>query len=487
MSLLFEWLEEAMDSGRADGAGSRHALVHGDTYLSWLGLHHRVERRARELAGFGIAAGDWVGLMVGNVPESVVLLLALSKLDAVPVPIDPTTGGRDLDMIFEAAPLRGLVTRPNAVDPLAAPSGTLRLGRAALTPRLLPESRRRIQGTLLSCAVFPRRPITLPSSERPEVVLIALDSGGDPKGVVRGRTQLCGIGAALGDALGLDGHSHVLCSAPLDSSQGFDLGLCQALARGATLFLEDHTTNPNLLKLMTGQRIDLFAAAPAFYATLARISTARPFEKHAPRLLSSGAPLPPAVAQAFTRRFRAKLCNCYHALETGPVALEHTGEFPATVGKPLAGLELRVDEGAEAQARPLWVRGPGVATTYVPGLRARGPVPVGRVASDGWLRTGDLGSLDAKGRLTLAGREDDLVKIDGRRVALGEVEGCLEAFAKVRTAEARVEYDEHGSAHVVARVRRDGRCTPKDILDHCAKRLAPHKVPVRIEFDAPTA
>jgi acyl-coenzyme A synthetase/AMP-(fatty) acid ligase len=109
-------------------------------------------------------------------------------------------------------------------------------------------------------------------------------------------------------------------------------------------------------------------------------------------------------------------------------------------------------------------------------------VPIGRGHSDGWFRTGDVGSLDRNGRLTLCGREDDLVKVDGRRVALGEVEGCLEAFANVRSAEARLEYDELGGSRVIARVQRDGHCTPKQLIDHCAKHLAPHKVPARVEF-----
>src|SRR5512138_560405 len=155
MSLLFEWLENAVKD-RAAAGGSGHAIVYHYTYLSWRGLLHRVERRARELGGMGITAGDWVGLMLGNDPEFVVLSLALSRLDAVVVPIDPTTGGRDLDMTLEAVPLRAMVTRPNAIDPLAAPSGALRMGGGqALEPRIAAESRHRVSGTLLTCSLYP--------------------------------------------------------------------------------------------------------------------------------------------------------------------------------------------------------------------------------------------------------------------------------------------------------------------------------------------
>ena len=184
MSLLYEWLEDAV-RGRTAAGGSGHAIIYHDTYLSWRGLLHRVERRARELAGMGIVAGDWVGLMLGNDPELIVLALALSKLEAVIVPLDPTTGGRDLDMALEAVPLRAIVTRPNAVDPLAAPSGTLRMNGTAPNPRITAESRHRVSGTLLTCSLYPWTRPRATSDEAPVVVLFTLDAGGDPKGVVR--------------------------------------------------------------------------------------------------------------------------------------------------------------------------------------------------------------------------------------------------------------------------------------------------------------
>ena len=104
-------------------------------------------------------------------------------------------------------------------------------------------------------------------------------------------------------------------------------------------------------------------------------------------------------------------------------------------------------------------------------------VPIGGVGTDGWYRTGDLGQLDKNGRLTITGREDDLVKVDGKRVALGEVEGCLEAFPKIKAAQARVITDDLGGPMVVARVVRASMCRAEDIIDHCARNLAPYKVP----------
>ena len=114
--------------------------------------------------------------------------------------------------------------------------------------------------------------------------------------------------------------------------------------------------------------------------------------------------------------------------------------------------------------------------------RARGEVPVGGHDEKGWLRTGDVGHFDKTGRIYLSGREDQLVKVDGKRVALGEVQECLESFAKVQQALVRVITDPLGGPMVVASVVVFGKCGAEEIIDHCAKNLAPYKVPRRIEF-----
>ena len=103
MTLLYDWLKDA-----ADSRGNNKALVYRDNYLSWRGLLHRVDRRAQEFKAMGLKKGCWVGLMLGNVPDFVILALALSKLDVTIVPIDPTTATRELDLMLEAAPLRAM-------------------------------------------------------------------------------------------------------------------------------------------------------------------------------------------------------------------------------------------------------------------------------------------------------------------------------------------------------------------------------------------
>jgi fatty-acyl-CoA synthase len=135
--------------------------------------------------------------------------------------------------------------------------------------------------------------------------------------------------------------------------------------------------------------------------------------------------------------------------------------------------------------QPVWVRSPGTSDLFIPNVAVslRGAsAAVGRADQDGWFRTGDLGHLDRAGRLVLSGREDDLVKVDGKRVALGEVAGCLESSSKVREAEAHLGHDQFGVPIVTARVVAATPCRAEELIEYCARNLAPYKVPRQIDF-----
>jgi long-chain acyl-CoA synthetase len=491
MPLLYDWMQQTLD-GR--GAGNT-AIVYRDTYLSWRGLAHRVDRRAQELGTMGVVQGSWVGVMLGNVPELAILALAVSKVGAVLVPIDPTTSARELDMMIEAAPLRALITRPHGGD---APSGAPLPPESARrgSPRYLPESRRRLQGTLLTVHLYRRNAMELPAGAAPSVVLFTADAGGDPKGVVRSERELAANAETVVAALALAAEERVLGAAPLFHSYGFDLGLLAPLRTGASMYLEDEVSSKRVTKLLRDERIDVFPGTPSLYGTLAREVAVKPLTVKKARFVSSGAALPANVAEIFHQRFGVRLLSAYHTTETGTVALDRSGKEPTTVGKPLEGVEVRLGAGVGAPSgataaasatapRPLWVRSRGTSGVFVPQLKIPprpGKVPIGRADGEGWFRTGDLGYFDKAGRLVLAGREDDVVKVDGKRVALGEIAGCLESFAKVKAAEARVTLDDFDGPVIVARVVVAGRCRAEDLIDHCARNLAPYKVPRQIEF-----
>jgi long-chain acyl-CoA synthetase len=415
-------------------------------------------------------------------------------------------------MILEAAPLRALVTRPRGGEGVQAAAGlpyyaAPPISRTPAGPpsKFAPEIRRRLQGTLLSCNLYKRAPPAnlvdgrkdegkdAGKEERkdaPAVVQFTASVGGDPKGVVKTAANLGAAAQAIGKTLGVSHDDRVLCTMPLHTSYGFDFGLLVALANGTTLFLEDEVSPKRIAKLLREQSIDFFAGNPALYGSLVRVPTIKPLKTSGARFLSSGSSLPASIADSFHERFGVRLLSCYHGTQAGPLAIDRAGKDPETVGKAFEGVEVRVagakgDRVTAGEIGPIWARSKTLSMLSVPKIhlpKRDDGVPIGGAGSDGWYRTGDLGQVDKNGRLTITGREDDLVKVDGKRVALGEVEGCLESFPKIKAAQARVITDDLGGPMVVARVVRASMCRAEDIIDHCARNLAPYKVPRQIEF-----
>jgi len=510
MTLLYDWLKKA-----AKVQGNNKAVVYRDNYLSWRGLLHRVDRRAQEFKSMGIKEGAWVGLMLGNVPDFVILALALSKLDAAIIPIDPTTGGRELELILAAAPLRALVTRPRGSEGSISASGV----SAPVPPSTLPRSRvqrptvpppsgavpptpsadaaevrRRLQGTLLTCSVYKRNPPD--HGVDPIAVLFTADSLGDPKGVLRSdKNTVAAVDNAIA-ALGMSDKSKVLVSVPLFHAYGWDLGFLPTLKLGCTMFLEEEISARRIGKLIREHEVDVLPGTPSMYAELSKLPNAKKLDVAKPKYLAAGSRLDQMVADSFLNEYGIKILSCYHSTEAATVALEETGKFPTTDGKARDRVEGKVpgpggQPVAAGKDGMIWVKsktlspksiGPYDDEEKPAATRASGMVKIGVIDKGGWLRTGDLGKLDKNGRLAITGREDDVVKVDGKRVALGEVEGCLEAMPKIKAAQATVVTDPMAGSMVVARVVTKQKVGAEEIIDHCARNLAPYKVPRRIEF-----
>jgi O-succinylbenzoic acid--CoA ligase len=139
----------------------------------------------------------------------------------------------------------------------------------------------------------------------------------------------------------------------------------------------------------------------------------------------------------------------------------------ATNGWPLLGVELRIDAAGE-----VLVRGKTVAA--------------GALAADGWLHTGDLGSLDDRGRLSIAGRIADTIVTGGENVAPIEVEDVLLEHPAIADAAVFGRPDPQWGEAVIAQVvLRDGASAPgEELRRHCATLLAPFKVPKGFEVVA---
>ncbi len=485
--LLYEWLQRAVKA-----KGGAKALIYRDTYLSWRGLTHRVNRRADEFKAMGVRPGDWVGLMLGNVPDFVILSLALSKLKAAPLPLDPTTSTRELEMVMAAVPVRGLITRPRGGDaPIPASTGGKKKGSKR---KRAPESRRRLQGTLLSCSIYACDKQKLPKKEDQAIgtVLITADSAGDPKPVERTIANLAAEAAHVTKALKITGDDRALLTVPLFHSYGFDVGLLTALNAGASIYLEDEVAASRIIKLVRDQQITVLPGSPTLFEEMVKLPAVRPLTHKPVRFVSAGGSLMGSTMETFRKKYGVRPMACFHTSETGTVSIDLDGQHGESVGKVLDGVKVRITSAktgknvAAGRKGLFWVKSKAVSPLGLIGHPPKAAEAlVGGKDKEGWYRTGNLATLDRAKRLRLQGREDDVVVLEGKRVALGEVEGCIESYpeVKVTAAQARLINDPLGGPMVVAKVVIKGEeVEAEDIIDYCARNLSPYKVPRRIEF-----
>jgi o-succinylbenzoate---CoA ligase len=275
------------------------------------------------------------------------------------------------------------------------------------------------------------------------------------------------IGSAL--ALGLDPHERWLCTMPLAHVGGLSI-LLRSTLYGTTVVLHDGFNTERVLADLTSaeRRITLVSLVPTM---LARLLDAG-FE-HPPALrwvLLGGGPISPALLQ------RAEQAGVPVAPTYG---MTETCSQLATFGRPLYGNEFRFEGGDSSDEGEIVVRGPSVA-------------PLSADA-DGWLRTGDLGSLDDHNRLVIAGRKSDTIISGGENIAPNEVEAALAEHPAVEEAGVYAipdpQWGEAVAAKVVLRAAAangnqgaDSAAIAAELQAFVRARLAAFKVPKQITF-----
>jgi long-chain acyl-CoA synthetase len=197
--------------------------------------------------------------------------------------------------------------------------------------------------------------------------------------------------------------------------------------------------------------------------------------------MSAGAPLTPAIVRGFHDLFGVKIHSFYGTTETGGIAFDsddaiHEG---SAVGHALPGvtITLREDEDMPDGAGRIHVRSAAVAQGY-----AGHP---GEGFDDAGYLTGDYGTLDSCGRLTLTGRVSSFVSVAGRKVQPHEVEEALRSMPGVDDVRVLAATDARRGQQIVACLVVDKASAGISVFDvrrFCGSRLAPHKIPRTIIF-----
>jgi fatty-acyl-CoA synthase len=397
----------------------RPALFDGDTVLTHADLIALVERAAADLIARGVQPGDRVGLCAANSWRHVVAYLAILRANAVWTPLNPRNG----------AGLNGDFQRRAKLALTLHDAGSV--GALGSTARPLPLE------AWLDSLPDAAPPATLDAPDAAFALKFTGGSTGVPKGVVQSQASGAAALRSLQGFYDFTADDVNLAVAPL--THGSSHYILPVLAAGGSHVLLATPDRAAILEELKRRTTVVFM--PPTLITLLMGETdfgpdAFPRLRH---LTYSAAPMSPGrIAQAVCR-FGPVLSALYGQTEA-PMAI--TGQSPADMADP----ELRSSVGRPFPGTPVGVLTrdgqvltQGEGEVVVGGDLARteyldAPDLTAAARHDGWLRTGDIGRLDADGRLTLIGRSKELIITGGYNVYPGEVEAALNAHPAVREA-----------------------------------------------------
>ncbi|MZD03815.1 AMP-binding protein [Streptomyces sp. SID5785] len=461
------------------------ALVQGDERHTFGELWDQVRARAAVLAAeHGVRPGDRVGLMAPNTVDFPRAYYAILAAGGVVVPVH----------LLLSADEAAHVLRDSGVDVLLCHPAQAAVGTAAARAV---GARVVTLGTdgELDRAAAGATPIDVYAARGPEdpaVVFYTSGTTGVPKGAVLSHLNL--VMNATVDAF--DAHEYspddiVLGALPFFHAFGQTASLNAVWRAGKTLVLLPRFDAAQAIELMVREHVTVFHGVPTMYVHLL---TAARGAAELPQLrvaVSGGASLPVAVLEAFEETFGARIHEGYGLSETSPVAAVNQpwyGVRAGTVGHPIWGVDVEIAR-AEAEDRidllpagelgEIVVRGHNVFSGYL-----GRPEATAEALVDGWFRTGDLGTKDADGFLSIVDRKKDVIIRGGFNVYPREVEEVLMRHPAVaQVAVIGLPDPVHGEEVCAVVVPREGESADAGTIGTWAREhLAKHKYPRRVEI-----
>ena len=444
-------------------------LCPGGEDWSYVRLEAAAARLAGALLALGVAPDDRVLVQVPKSPEAVALYLACLKVGAVYAPLNTAYTPAEVRYFLADAEPALFVATPGAEAAADVPQATLAADGTGSLAELAAKA-------APATATAPRADDDLAA------LIYTSGTTGRAKGAMLSHGNLAANALTLCERWGWRQDDVLLHALPIFHVHGLFVALhCAFLTGTPLIFLPRFDVAAVLREL---PRATVLMGVPTFYTRLLQEPAFDAAACAAMRLFISGsAPLTEQTFAAFERRTGKRILERYGMSETAMLTSNPlVGERVAgTVGFALPGVDLRIADG-DGRAQPagevggIEVRGPNVFRGYW-----RQPEKTAaEFRADGFFITGDLGRMDAEGRVTIVGRSKDLVISGGYNVYPKEVEAELDAMpGVVEAAVFGVPHADFGEA-VVAAVVAEAPLAEDEVDAFLGDKLARYKQPKRI-------
>jgi acyl-CoA synthetase (AMP-forming)/AMP-acid ligase II len=482
--------------------GDREAVVDGDVRMNYVELVDEVRRFAGAVIAQGLQPGDRVAVWAPNGHRWIVAALGAVSAGAVLVPLNTRYRGEEAAWVLRRSRAALLVVSDvflgnDYLSMLAtqgpfpdlrllvvlAPSPPVGGALAPMTwPDFLASSR------LVPAQEVERRMRTVVGDD-PADAFFTSGTTGRPKGAVTTHAQNLRTMESWADVVGLADADRYLIVNPFFHTFGYKAGVIASLLRGATMIPHQVLDVPAVLACVESERVSVLPGPPTLYQSI--LDAPRGDRDLASlRLAVTGAAMVPIrlIERLHDEMTFTTVITAYGLTETtGVVTMCRPDDDALTVattsGRAIPDVEVRVIDAAgtplpPGQAGEVVVRGYNVMLGYLDDPDATDAA----VDADGWLHTGDIGTLDQRGYLRIVDRVKDMYICGGFNVYPAEVEQViarLEAVTEVAVIGGPDDrLGEVGVAFVVARA---GACIDEQsVIEHCRAHLANFKVPRQV-------
>lgn len=455
-----------------------------ETEISYFELERDKNRMANVFQNIGVEKGDRIILLIPKSVIFVVAHLALQKIGAIAVPLNPGFKKSELAYLLKDAQAKIILSEP---------------GKEALI--------REIDANITNLTIDTQKPyqdieVLQKASEAcqsvdinpndPALIIYTSGTTGNPKGAILTQMNLIHDARNIINIWEIS-ESDVLCHAlPLFHVHGLCFALHTALLAGAHVVMLDLFSPQRVIESLSQKlgplKCTVFMAVPAMYAKLIEfLDDDRPDFAHVRLWTSGSAPLLAADFERIHRIFGKQPVEREGMTETGmnfsnPL---HGQRKPGSIGIPLPQLEVRTvypETGQDVipgQTGEFWLKGPAITPGYW-----RKPQETAQTFDQGWFKTGDLGNVDEDGYYYLTDRIKHIIISGGENISPKEVEAVINQVEGVSESSVIGVEDEKWGENVVAAVVRkpESDVNAGDIQKQCKKHLHDWKCPKAILF-----
>jgi acyl-CoA synthetase (AMP-forming)/AMP-acid ligase II len=417
--------------------GARTALVEGERRLSWREFEQQTARAANGLKVLGLKSGERVAVLMDNSLEMVVLLFGILRFGAVAVPLNVSIADDAVARMIEDADARALFASKSHCRRIDELRGRSEAAARAVRVALGHAGPGWVQfGEWLGAQSPVWHGVVAPEQECN--IIYSSGTTGSPKGIVHSHGTRMHWAADLAQVLRYRGDCVTLCSLGLFSNITWVAMLCTVLV-GGTLVVMPSFDAAAAVELMARERVSHGTFVPLQLQKLLAVPDVEGHDLSSlDAFMCCGSPLATDIKREFPRRFHCHLIELYGLTEglctvLAPEDFEHKYK---SVGKPFLGTDLRII-GEDDQEVPQGETGEivGLSPLLMSGYHGNDAASSDATWTDSqqrrWLRTGDLGRLDADGFLYIVDRKKDMILSGAQNIYPADIEEVMRTHPDV--------------------------------------------------------